>query len=258
MNNFSYVQAPYLSFYSRAFYSHVANVRRGTGFGYLFLLIALCVIPLVLQTRSGFFHFVDKEAPKVVTQIPELIIENGIASIEEPQPYYILNPDDQSPLMIIDMTGEFTTLENTNAKALITDKWAMFRKNEFETRTYDFARIDHFVLNQEKISHWADSAKKYLVIVLYPVLLIGLFIWRMIQVCLYAMIGLVFVKILNASCTYVSLVRMSVFALTPVLLIQTLFKLTGLALPSSGFAFFMMAMAYLFFAVYASRSEEKV
>lgn len=256
MNKYSYAQAPFLSFFSKDYYRYISNEKSGTGFLYLFLLLALYVIPSVFSAESEFNDFVNYEAPKIITQVPEITIVNGEASIEEPQPYTITDPDTNKPLVIIDTTGQVTSLQNTEARMLVAKSYVMYEKNAYETRTYDLSDIEGFVLNQSLINEWLNIAQEYFFLALYPLMLLGLFVAQIIRMLIYAVIGIIFTKILKSSNDYSSLLRLSVISFTPVILIQMIIEILGISIPFSGIIFFLVAMTYLFFGVYSAKNTE--
>lgn len=257
MKKYSYFQAPVLSFYSKEFYKYIANEKSGTGFGYLLLLLALCAMPVTLEMENGFSNYIDNEASKLVSQVPVITIVNGEASIEEPQPYVITDPESGKPLIVIDTTGQVTSLQDTEAKILISKTFFLYEKDEFETRKYDLTDVQDYVLNQSKINSWLAIAKEYFFVCLYPAVLIGTYLWRIIQLLIYAVIGLIFVSLLNSSNSYGSLLRLSVIAITPVILMDTIFvTMMGMEIPYPGTLSFLAAMAYLFFGVNCSKNME--
>lgn len=254
MRKYSYAQAPFLSFFSGDFYRYISNEKTGTGFLYLFILLAIYVVPTVFKAESGFEDFIQNEAPKIITQVPEITISNGRASIEEPQPYTIIDPDTNKPLVVIDTTGQVTSLQNTEARVLLTKTYVIYEKNEYETRTYDLSDVGNLVINQAFINDWIAIAQGYFIVVLYPFILLGLFIAQIIRMLIYAVLGMVFVKMLKASNDYSSLLRLSVIAFTPVIIMQAIVEIMEIPIPASGLIFFLIAMMYLLFGVSSSRS----
>ena len=69
---------------------------------------------------------------------------------------------------------------------------------------------------------------------------------------IYAAIGLIFVSICKAELNYDQLLRLSVVAVTPSILINTILMLLGEKLPMAGFMFFALAMIYLYLGVKAT------
>jgi hypothetical protein len=248
---------PVLAFFSKELYRDVALRWEGTTFGYLLLLLAVCWLPGMIGVHAGVAEFVANQAPELVSQIPVVTIVDGQASIDEPQPYPITDPDSGEVLAVIDTTGTVTSLEETEAQVLVTRTGAIYRKSAIETRTFSFREIDRFVLTQDRIYGWLDMGKRYAAPVLYPFCVLGSFLFRILQTLLYAAIGLLIARLLKTDRSYDDLLRLSVVAVTPVIIAATVLDLAGIALPFAGLWFFLAAMGYLTFGIRAAAPEEE-
>jgi hypothetical protein len=189
MNRYSIFHPLVFSFYSKPLYQDVARNWRGTGFLYLLLLLALCWLPQMIQLHQRLADLVDQEAPALVSQLPAITIVDGELSTDVDTPYFIHDPEKGTVLAIIDLTGEHTSLENSEAKLLLTRTKAIVRNRPRETRVYDLSGVGSFSLDRETVSGWLEVAKDWLAIVLYPVALLFSYLYRIVQVLLYAAIG---------------------------------------------------------------------
>jgi hypothetical protein len=245
-------QVPPLAFFSRALYRDVALRWQGVVFGYLLLLLALCWIPGVIRIHRSFASFVDEEAPLVIDQVPEITIIDGQAFVDQPQPYTIRDPETDEALLVIDTTGSITSLEQTGARGLVTARQAIFKKSAIETRSFSFENVERYTLDQEKIYRWLDSAKTWAAPVLYPLCTLGSFAYRIVQVLIYACLGLLLTSLLKGKLPYDALLRLSVLAITPAIIIGTLLDAAAIELPLTGLWFFLLTMGYLWFGIHAA------
>jgi len=252
MKRYSLYHVPILSFFSARLYRDVAIQWKGVGFLYLLLLLAICWIPVMVDLHTSLSDFVDNEAPKIVTQVPTLTIVDGEASIEEPQPYYITDPDTGDPLVIIDTTDQITSLHDTDAIALITKTQAEFRKSKFETRTFRFDEIKNFTVDQATINRWLDKIKTITAPALYPLAVAGSFVYRIVQMLIYALVGMLFASCCGSTRSYASLLRLATVAVTPCILVSTILGLANVHVPIAGLWYLLGALAYLFFGVRAA------
>jgi len=252
MKKFSIIHIPVLSFFSKELYRDVGLYWKGVNFSYLLLLLAICSIPTIIKIHIGLSDFVDNEAPKVVEQVPEITITDGQVSIEEPEPYYIKDPENGDVLAIIDTTGTIKSLEDPNAICLLTKTNIMWRQGEFETRTIDLAEVKNFVLDSERIMGWLHTAGKFLIIIIYPFALLGSYLYRTVQALIYAAIGLLFALWCKVTLSYATLLRLAVVAVTPCVLVKTILGIAGAHLPYAGLIYLVAALAYLFFGVHAT------
>jgi hypothetical protein len=256
MKRYSIIHVPALSFFSKALYRDVCFHWKGAGFSYLLLLLAVCWIAPILKMQVALTHFVDKVAPKIVSQVPTISIVNGKASIKEPQPYSIVDPETGKTLVVIDTTGAISSVEGMEAIGLVTATQAIFKKSKIETRSFSFGDIEEFTLDKDKIRSWLSAAEKFTAAVLYPLAVFGSFIARIIQLLIYAAIGLLFASWCKSKRTYGELLRLSVVAVTPCIIVKTILGVGGIQIPFAGLWYFLGAMGFLFFGIKAASQEE--
>lgn len=245
MKQYSIFQIPLLSFYCKDVYRDMALNKQGIGFGYLFLLLALCWLVLVSVADSHIDSYLDKTAPALLAQFPAISIFNGQASINETQPYYIRDPETGESLAVIDTTGLITSMDDTDAPILMTKNAVMVEKSDIETRTFDLSEIGNIVIDRELLTAWTEETKSYLGIIIYPFALMGSFLYRVVQVLIYAFFGMVLASMCKAQLDYSQLLRLSVVAVTPGIIINTFLWSFGIDIPMSGLMFFLLAMVYL-------------
>ena len=252
MKQFSIIHIPPLSFFSKDLCRDIALNWRGVNFLYLLLLLAVCWIPLIIKLDKSFSQFIDEDIPPIVNQIPEIKITNGEVSIKEAQPYYIKGPKNDKALAIIDTTGTITSLDVSDAKCLVTKTAVTTRESPYQTRTFNLTNVKNFVLTRDDVTGWAKTCKKLFIPVVYPFALISSFIYRIIQVLLYAGIGILFATRRNIFLSYAAMLRLSVVAVTPCIIISTVLLSAQVSLQYDYLIYFLLAMAYLLFGIKAA------
>ena len=138
---------------------------------------------------------------------------------------------------------------------MIMKNSVMVRENQLQTRVISLANIKNLEITGQKITDWAQTFKKIASIALYPILLLGSFLFRIIQVLIYAAIGFLFASWCHIKLDYAALIRLSVVAITPVIIINTFLITSGRYLPLAGLIYFLLAMAYLFLGVKSTADE---
>lgn len=256
MSKFSIFHIPLLSFFSTDLYRDMALNKKGIGFGYLFLLLAFCWLLIAFSMNSKIGTYFDDYAPGFLDQFPEITIMDGKASIRESQPYYIDDPETGMPLAVIDTTGSIESLEQTEAVILLTRDRVTFEKNKIETRTFELSEVGDMVLDRTLLSTWVEATKSYMAAFIYPFALGGSYFYRIIQMLIYAAIGLVFASMLKTELDYSQMLRLSVVAVTPAILINTLMWLLGINIPMAGLIYFGLTMVYLYLGVKATTETE--
>jgi hypothetical protein len=257
MKTYSIYHLPVMAFYSKALYSDIALNWKGVCFGYLFLLLSVCWIPDMIKLQQTLNSFILIYAPDIVAQVPEIRIINGKASFNVEQPHSIIFPGTDKVFVVFDSTGKTTSPDMVGAFALVTEKMLIIEDNRTKKEQYSFDKIDDFTLNQQMINDFLTTVRKYLTLALYPLALIGSFVFRILQVLLYAAIGLLFASMCKSDRTYDSLIRLSVVAITPGLIISAILETAGIHLPFAGLWFFLMAMGFLYYGVRAAAQGEK-
>lgn len=256
MKEYTLLHPLFMSFYAKSLFRDVGQNWKGVGFLYLLLLLALSWVPVAFVMQSGLTDFVKNEAPAMVEQMPAITISQGQVSIDRPEPYFIRDPDSDQPLCIIDTTGQHVSLDNTPAFALLTQSALIVRKSALETRTIDLSQIEQFSIDGEFINGWLEFAENWFVLLLYPILLLGSYVYRIVQVLIYGAIGLLFARGQNVSLGYAALVRLAVIAITPVVIVDTLLGLLSVQIPVWWLICLLAALGYLYFAIMANAEGE--
>ncbi|NQT36166.1 MAG: DUF1189 family protein [Planctomycetes bacterium] len=256
MKRYSIFHPLVLAFFSKSLYQDVGRNWKGVGALYLLLLMVLTWIPLLVQMQLAINGFVEDEAPSVTEQIPPIEIVNGQVSVDAPMPHVIRNPDTNAPVLVIDTTGEITSLADTEAKALLTKNTLWVEHNEFETRSYDLAGVQRFSLNKQIVRQWLEYLK-WFPVVLFPLAVIFSFIYRMVLAAICGLVGLAFASMVGARLEYRTLMRLAAIAFTPTIVLSTLFTLFGVTVPYWASICILLTLVYLFFAVWANAEEEE-
>ena len=111
-------------------------------------------------------------------------------------------------------------------------------------------------MRQDRITSWLAIVKKYTAPALYLLAVLGSFVARIVQLLLYAAIGILFSSWCKSGRTYAELLRLSVIALTPCIIVRTVLAMAQVSVPVAGLWYFLAAMGYLFFGIKAASSEE--
>lgn len=248
MRRYSIFHPLVLSFFSKSLYRDVGKNWRGTGLLYLLLILALLWIPTIIKGHLGFARFADNDAKAITQQIPAITITNGHASTNVPEPYFIKNPKTGETLAIID-TRDNSEAGNTSVPLVLTETKLVTNKSATETRIYDLSSVGNFSVDQTRVEGWLGIARHWFFPALYPLAILFSFIFRAIQLLIYALIGLLFARMLNANLDYKTLMRLAAISITPVLVLNLLFEFLPVRIPGWLLLGIVIELGYLFFAV---------
>lgn len=248
-------QAVYHSFFSRHLYREVGKQWRGTGLGYLFLLLCVTTIPMALQVATLLETMKNTYIQHVIERLPDLRIEQGVLQTNVTQPFVIQLPGNEEPFLVIDTrqspasAAEFVAPVVLQADRMIID-------NQGEVRSYPFENIEHFQLDKAELYAWSDKLIAIVKPLAYFPLLGGEFLYRTLQAVIYAVGGLVFAAWLKIRLPYGVLLRLTCVALTPGIIIGTLFAWLGISFGLLGTVLFLISQGYLFFAVQSLAQDQ--
>src|SRR3954447_1254569 len=219
-------------FVSRGLYRDVARNWGGIAALYLFLLLAITWAATMVRLHVGFTAFARDEFPKLADDIPPITIKDGVVSAPVEQPYEIKDKQTGKVFAVLDTTGTINTLDDTPAMILLTQNKLHSRDhNANQTKSYDLSQIKNFYLDRQKVIGWMNASSKVLFPILYLPALLGSFALRLIQALIYGGIAMAFASMFQVRLTYAAAMRLAIIAVTPVILLDTIFSLTGVNIP---------------------------
>lgn len=244
-----------MSFYSRFLYQDVGRNWKKISFLYLLLLLALTLIPITFKLHSEVSYYLTNNTPKIVRQVPVITISEGEVSVNEQTPYIIKDPESNAPLIIIDTAGQITSLENSDAFALLTKTNLIIRVSPTKTRIFDLSTLGDIVIDQGIIYEWIETFVKFFVFVLYPFALIFSFVFRVAQALVFAAIGMLFAKKFGAPLRYQALISLAIVSMTPSIVLNTIYNYIGLTIPFWWLINLLITLGYIFFAIRANSEQ---
>lgn len=249
------------SFFSKQLYVDVARNWRGCAFFYLFILLAICWIPIVYQYNQGITAFMQNVVPQMTKNFPTVTVNAGELSIDKPMPFVIMD-DKNKPVLVVDTTGQINSLDQEgvegldDVKVLITKTQVFARSKEHEIRQYTIPKDTDFSFSPEDINKWGNTLNYWLILGLFPFLLVFSYLYRIIQTLLYAAVGtLILNKFVKTDLEYQAILRLSVVAITPAVVISTILGYFFIAFPYELVLYFLLSMIYLIFGLHANKSS---
>lgn len=253
--NAAFFLAPIRALYSRELYAHVAQRWRGLSFLYLAYLLAACWVPAFLGMYRGLGNFMATDGEGVLGQIPSITVADGQVSTDVDEPYFIRSTGNDPFVMIIDTTGQITSLDDHDAKLLLTRDKLILKKNERETRAYDLSGVQNFHIDESRVRGWLGVLGTWGPIVLYPFAVVGSLTYRILQALFYSVFGLLLASTLRVSLRYSGILSVTAVALTPAILLKTVLDAAGMTFPFRWVVLFALSMAFVGFGLTASREH---
>jgi hypothetical protein len=238
-----------LSLFSPDLYRDVAANWRGVGFLYLLLILTLTWIPVLYKWQVGFREFAQTEFPGMIRDFPPITITKGVVSSPAPQPYYMREPESGKTFFILDTTGQVTELPPGNDPMILLTKTELIYRNQRETKIVELAKDLDFYIDRDKLQGWMDWWAGKFAFIMFPLVLIGSFIFRIVTTLIYAIVGLIFNAIYQKNLTFGTLMRLAAVSTSAVIYIDTVFDVTGQRIPFWGLIGFALTCVYVSMAV---------
>ncbi len=253
MKQFPFYKALYLPFFSRALYRDVIENWKGLGYLYLLLLVTIASVVTIIVGNIYLINWLSSEEyKKFINQVPYITIKDGKLSIDRPLPYNITTDE-----------GVFITFDNseepaTPARIHVSEDYIHAYKSSVETRTYDISEIPDIDFGKEELEIIANKIVKIIgVIIIIPTILI-VTIYRIILSIFYGITGLIINAIMKTNLTFDQLVRVSVVAVTPVVIIDLVLVIAQIHMPYWWLMGVFVVIGYMIFGLKAYKKREEI
>ncbi len=253
----SLLQAPLQALLSNDFYREVGQTWRARAFIYLALLLAASWVPAMFQWYMVEKQILSVQSEDFIRQMPTITIRGGQVSINTDDPLFIYDQETGEPLAIIDTSGETRSLAGTSASALLTRTELIVRKNDLESQSYDLSALQDVTLTPADAGSAMDFFLAWGPIFLYPILVLGSFVYRVIQVLCFALLGLQFTMTTQSKMSYAAVVSITIIAITPSIVISTILSVAGIPLPLDWVIYFALSMVYLVIGLKAATAPQE-
>ena len=243
-------------------YLDVAKNWKGTGFLYIFLILVFLCVPRAVRVHADISQGIAEGLPKFMETIPDFELKNGELSVDVKQPFYY--PDKKAPVFVIDTTGKITSLsqvqwpEKEDSVILLTKTQMMVRRVRFgapEEQTSDFSKVAAFDLNKDSLRHFAEFMGRWSGWIAYPFLVWGLFLYSMVAMAFYGLVGWGISKAMNVALDYVAAMRLSAVSHTPSLVLAAALATADIEMPLAFLFFLILSTFLLFLAIRAVANQ---
>lgn len=250
-----FLQTVQNSIYSPQFYPTILKKSFKSSFGYFLLLILLLTVinllflikPILIETPKA----VEKISQDVINCFPKdlkIKISNGQVSINQKEPYFVSSCqafDQKKNLAVIDTKTAYSAAQFAayQTQTWVTKDAIVFKRNNFETRTYSLEKVKDFQLDQDVIYAYQ---KMFLPLLKFvgPVLLllsfVGIFLaydFRLLHLLLLASLIWLLGKLFKFTLTYGQSYKLGLHAITLGLIVELLANLTSRWTNFHGFPF---------------------
>jgi hypothetical protein len=272
---YRYWSALYMSFYASRLYVDVGKRWRGFGILYLFFMIAITCIPFAMVMSLDFEKSFNEQLIEPLSLIPQIYVQNGVASFDRPMPYLIKNKKNQVAI-IIDTTGKISEFSNAypNLNILIKKDSINFKmpappvlvsdqseSNKGAPLAQPFTKNMNFVFDGKSIlkDNQLSRLKYVSQLMIYPLMVAELFSIFLVLFLVLGFLGQLFSRMFfYFTPTFSQSIRLFMVSATPMVVLLMIFLALNAIFAGSGIILLALLLAYYSFAIRSLRAESKL
>lgn len=256
MKKYGFIRALYKSFYSQDLYRDVERNWGLEAVWYLLMVLALCWIAPTANMQVNLTRNYDQNATNIARQLPVFQIKEGQVITPENRPYIIKDPQEKNTLAVIDTSGKYKTLEDADTQFLITKDIVIYQESPQEIKLYKLPHSLSIQIVPTGIKEVIGNFIKWSWVLIFPFFLFLSFLYRIIQVFVYALLGKCFALAIGVKLNYSTIAKLCMVALTPTIIISTLFDFFDVTFHFELLFYFVLSMSYLAFAIYVQKNKQ--
>lgn len=248
----------YRSFFDRGIYVESMLKAKGIFFFYTVILTLIFACPLFTNLTSKYSAFFKEELFPACRQIPAIEIKNGRLTYDGPETLTIKMEDKGRALVVFHSGTSITDINQVNSYVLVlSDK--IITSTPSGKRIVDIKGTGkEFSVPAGFFDIWVRVISIALMILLVPIMLFGIFIRRIVHIAIFALVAFVVFKIKKVdSVKLAQCWRLSVVAVTPIVLILTLFNFMFSPGVMGALLNIVITGAYLYFGIDSFFQEQE-
>lgn len=256
MRKYGLLKAIFLAFFSRSLYRDVVKNWGACTLVYLLLVLALCWAVMMVNIQPTINKGTTQFVKQIVPQLPTtIVVKNGIVTTALNQPYYITSSDKKTVLAVIDTSGKYQDLKSTHANVLITKDSIAYLDSDNSLKIRKISSSLSMDIQSNEFGQQVIKFTRWLWLLLFPLLVLSAFIYRLFESLFYAVIGKIFAGLMAVRLHYLELARLSIVALTPAIIVGTIINRVGIWFHYEWLFYFILSMGYLIFAIGANKEK---
>lgn len=241
----TYCRALIDSFFNPRVYRDAISAWQGFGGFYIVLLAAITALMLFASFMVTLQNFDAKQLEPLMDKLPTIVIEQGLISVDAPEPVVIT--DDKVDFTItIDTTKSESELRDTGTEIGIGRNFLFVNYNgQYEKINTDSLRDTSFIINKETLRNAWDNNMPVVKAVAYPLMWLGQFVNLMIACAIVAFLSYFLTTFMREEFDFLTRMRLAALALTPASIISMFLKLS-MAHQTAPWFGILLAMLYLY------------
>jgi hypothetical protein len=199
----------------------------------MLVLIAIGGLVAPIKEFNEFQNVMLVQGQEIIEQLPELKFDEGKLSINEPCPYYISDPRDNSRLIAIDTTGQYKVPSELEVPALVTADAVLIRSDRGDMQM-KFSGLNKIHVTAKQLMSYLHVACYVIPVVAYLVTLPFTWLWFIAVAFAFSLSGLILAKAIGVNIKYEAILRVASFALGNMILLDAFLQIFPVDVPGYG------------------------
>ncbi|MDF1646989.1 MAG: DUF1189 family protein [Legionellaceae bacterium] len=271
--HYRFLEALYMSFFSRRLYIDVVRRWRGFGLLYLAVMLSVAMLPYVIHVMMAYHQTVEQKLFLPIKKLPPFSMRSGEVQFYSPMPYLVKNSQGEV-IALIDTTGKIKQLPYflyPEASVLIT-------KNALHVRlpTLDLFKQGNVSEAKETVSLFRSNdntdffgaewlpvsrlkqANQLLMLSIYPVLFMFYFGLYIVTLFSFGLFGQFVARLIfKVQLTFKEATRLIAIAATPQAVIYFILFSFDKVYSGTGIIYMVLLAAYFSLGVLAYRRDNR-
>jgi hypothetical protein len=219
----------------------------------LALICTLFVTLSFLTIPKGEY---SKFKTQLISQVPNVIIENGALSIDRAIPYYftfereeriaVIDTSDTASNMSLDAI--LAKMKNEKIVAFVGRHKIVTLKDNNQSRVYDLTEVkEKLTFGQTEVAKLINVLEIFLLAFMPIFMFLFFWVYKIFQMLIYSLFAMLIDKFVKSGLEYTALQRITTCAIFPATIIGVIFSITGSGLPF--ILSFIGTLVFIFFGI---------
>lgn len=128
---------------------------------YIHLVVMLAWVPLTASAWLGLQRYVAQHGEAVVRGFPMILLQAGRLTTDVEVPYSWVEPASGRPLLVLDTSGEVTSLEGREERVLVAPGRIAWTEGDGTPREVDTSGVPALLVDGEALGDWMQTALRW-------------------------------------------------------------------------------------------------
>lgn len=250
--HYTFLNTIYYAWFDKGVYRDVAKNWRGMASGYLLIILTISWLPVLMGLIIFAVYFKHSENyPKLVAQIPHMVIKDGSMKINKASPHFIQD-DEQHKFVVFDTNGVPDDILKHRCLLLLTKTKVVVILPQ-GPKIIEMSSIGDWDVDHKTFDTWINRSLYWVVNLAFPLIVLGSLLYRIAQAIALGIFTWIVNLILRTKLGFMTCIRLSSVAMTPVICFSMIEYYDPALTYRNGLVLMLINMGFAIFAVHANK-----